>query len=42
MFDKVLDEKTIQVCVTGYVTCLLSNQPVLKFVEDLLRDNSVV
>lgn len=38
MFDKVLDEKTIQVSlVSGVVFFLLSNQPVLKFVEDLLK-----
>ena len=38
MFDKVLDEKTIQVSiVSGIVFFLLSNQPVLKFVEDLLK-----
>lgn len=38
MFDKVLDEKTIQVSIiSGVVFFLLSNQPVLKFVEDLLK-----
>tara|TARA_B100001094_G_C17923682_1_gene667204 strand:+ start:195 stop:770 length:576 start_codon:yes stop_codon:yes gene_type:complete len=38
MFDKVLDEKTVQVSfVSGIVFFLLANQPVLKFVEDLLK-----
>jgi len=38
MFDKVLDEKTVQVSfVSGIVFFLLANQPVLKFVEGLLK-----